>query len=66
MAHSTRSGPIPAKVVRDLIDGIAARDVPRHCDAALSGYMGDAAIGAAIMRWPAYGDTPRRSIAAIR
>jgi pyridoxine kinase len=35
--------------VRDLVDGIAARDVLRHCDAVLSGYMGDAAIGAAIL-----------------
>ena len=37
------------EAVRDLIDGIAARDVLRHCDAVLSGYMGDAAIGAAIL-----------------
>ncbi len=35
--------------VRDLVDGIAARDVLRHCDAVLSGYMGDAAIGQAIL-----------------
>jgi pyridoxine kinase len=35
--------------VRDLVDGIAARDVLRHCDAVLSGYMGDAAIGEAIL-----------------
>ena len=35
--------------VRDLVDGIAARDVLRHCDAVLSGYMGDAAIGGAIL-----------------
>jgi pyridoxine kinase len=35
--------------VRDLVDGIAARDVLKHCDAVLSGYMGDAAIGAAIL-----------------
>src|SRR6202021_4083651 len=35
--------------VRELVDGIAARDVLRHCDAVLSGYMGDAAIGAAIL-----------------
>jgi pyridoxine kinase len=35
--------------VRDLVDGIAARNVLRHCDAVLSGYMGDAAIGAAIL-----------------
>jgi len=35
--------------VRELVDGIAARDVLRHCDAVLSGYMGDAEIGAAIL-----------------
>ena len=35
--------------VRQLVDGIAERDVLRHCDAVLSGYMGDAAIGAAIL-----------------
>jgi pyridoxine kinase len=35
--------------VSDLVDGIAARDVLRHCDGVLSGYMGDAAIGEAIL-----------------
>ena len=35
--------------VRDLVDGIAARDVLKRCDAVLSGYMGDAAIGDAIL-----------------
>ena len=35
--------------VRELVDGIAARDVLRHCDAVLSGYMGDAGIGEAIL-----------------
>ncbi len=35
--------------VRELVDGIEARDVLRHCDAVLSGYMGDPAIGAAIL-----------------
>ena len=35
--------------VRDLVDGIAARDALRSCDAVLSGYMGDAAIGEAIL-----------------
>jgi pyridoxine kinase len=35
--------------VRELVDGIEARDVLKHCDAVLSGYMGDAAIGEAIM-----------------
>ncbi len=35
--------------VRDLVDGIAARDALRSCDAVLSGYMGDAEIGEAIL-----------------
>ena len=35
--------------VRELVDGIAARDVLGRCDAVLSGYMGDAAIGEAIL-----------------
>jgi pyridoxine kinase len=35
--------------VRELVDGIEAREVLRHCDAVLSGYMGDPAIGAAIL-----------------
>jgi len=35
--------------VRELVDGIAARDVLRRCDAVLSGYMGDAGIGSAIL-----------------
>ena len=35
--------------VRDLVDGIAARDALRHCDAVLSGYMGDKGIGEAIV-----------------
>jgi hypothetical protein len=35
--------------VRDLVDGIAARDALRHCDAVLAGYMGDAGIGEAIL-----------------
>jgi pyridoxine kinase len=35
--------------VADLIDGIAARGVLHTCDAVLSGYMGDAAIGEAIL-----------------
>jgi pyridoxine kinase len=37
------------EAVKELVDGIAARDVLRHCDAVLSGYMGDAAIGEAIL-----------------
>lgn len=35
--------------VRELVDGIAERDVFPTCDAVLSGYMGDAAIGEAIL-----------------
>lgn len=35
--------------VRDLIDGIAARDALRRCDAVLSGYVGDAGVGDAIL-----------------
>src|SRR5580658_6654127 len=35
--------------VRELVDGIEARDVLKHCDAVLSGYMGDATIGAAVL-----------------
>lgn len=35
--------------VRDLVDGIAARGVLPSCDAVLSGYMGDPAIGGAIL-----------------
>ncbi|MGE0416178.1 MAG: pyridoxal kinase PdxY [Acetobacteraceae bacterium] len=35
--------------VRELVDGIAARDALRRCDAVLSGYMGDAGIGEAIL-----------------
>src|SRR3984885_9126431 len=35
--------------VRELVDGIEARDVLKQCDAVLSGYMGDAAIGAAVL-----------------
>jgi pyridoxine kinase len=38
-----------AESVRDLVDGIAARDVLRRCDAVLSGYMGDPGIGTAIL-----------------
>ncbi len=38
-----------AQSVRSLIDGIEARGVLRTCDAVLSGYMGDAAIGEAVL-----------------
>ncbi|HET8996573.1 MAG TPA: pyridoxal kinase PdxY [Acetobacteraceae bacterium] len=37
------------EAVRALVDGIAARNVLQQCDAVLSGYMGDPAIGAAIL-----------------
>lgn len=37
------------EMVRDLIDGIGARDALARCDAVLSGYMGDAGIGSAIL-----------------
>lgn len=35
--------------VRELVDGIAERGALARCDAVLSGYMGDATIGAAIL-----------------
>jgi pyridoxine kinase len=35
--------------VRELVDGIAARDALAGCDAVLSGYIGDAAIGEAVL-----------------
>ena len=57
------------EAVRELVDGIAARDVLRHCDAVLSGYMGDAGIGEAILHAVdprAARRTRARSIAAIR
>ncbi len=38
-----------AELVRDLVEGIAERGVLGTCDAVLSGYMGDAAIGGAIL-----------------
>ncbi len=37
------------EMVRALIDGIGARDALARCDAVLSGYMGDAGIGSAIL-----------------
>lgn len=39
----------PAAAVRDVVDGIAARDVLGRCDAVLSGYVGGADIGEAIL-----------------
>jgi pyridoxine kinase len=35
--------------VRNLLDGIAARDAFRHCDAVLSGYVGGVDVGQSIM-----------------
>ncbi len=37
------------QAVRDVVDGIAARGVLPGCDAVLSGYMGDADVGEAIL-----------------
>ena len=36
-------------MVRELVDGIGARGALARCDAVLSGYMGDAGIGSAIL-----------------
>jgi pyridoxine kinase len=38
-----------AELVRDLVQGIEDRDALPRCDAVLSGYMGDAAIGEAVL-----------------
>jgi pyridoxine kinase len=38
-----------AELVRDVVEGIAERGALARCDAVLSGYMGDAAIGQAIL-----------------
>jgi pyridoxine kinase len=38
-----------AEMVRDIVQGIEERGVLPRCDAVLSGYMGDATIGAAIV-----------------
>ena len=39
----------PARAIGELVDGIAERGALPDCDAVLSGYMGDAAIGVAIL-----------------
>lgn len=39
----------PGSVITALIDGIAARGVMVQCDAVLSGYLGDAATGQAVL-----------------
>lgn len=41
---------LPAGQVAALIEGIAARGVLKHCDAVLSGYIGDASLGEVILR----------------
>jgi pyridoxine kinase len=38
-----------AELISDLVEGIAERGALERCDAVLSGYMGDAAIGEAIL-----------------
>jgi pyridoxine kinase len=38
-----------AELINELVDGIAERGAMDRCDAVLSGYMGDAAIGEAIL-----------------
>lgn len=38
----------PAELISEVVEGIAERGVLDRCDAVLSGYMGDAAIGEAI------------------
>jgi pyridoxine kinase len=38
-----------AELIQDLVEGIAERGALPRCDAVLSGYMGDAAIGEAIL-----------------
>ncbi|MFQ6017949.1 MAG: pyridoxal kinase PdxY, partial [Kiloniellaceae bacterium] len=40
---------LPAEHVRRVIDGIAARGVLGACDAVLSGYLGDAGLGEAVL-----------------
>lgn len=39
----------PGAMVRDVVDGIEARGLLPGCDAVLSGYMGDAATGEAVL-----------------
>ncbi len=39
----------PASLVQELVEGIAEREALPRCDAVLSGYMGDAATGQAIL-----------------
>jgi len=46
---SWRGQVLGAQAVREVVQGIEERGVLSRCDAVLSGYMGDAAIGAAIL-----------------
>lgn len=39
----------PPALIRDLVQGIAERGALRHCDAVLSGYLGDVGTGEAIL-----------------
>ncbi len=62
-------GPVfDAAMIREVVRGIGERGVLSTCDAVLSGYMGSAEIGAAILeRWTPCGRrTPERSTAATR
>ena len=55
--------------IDELVEGIAARGVLAHCDGVLSGYMGSAEIGDAILAAVARvraAQPAARSIAAIR
>ncbi len=48
--HGTFTGQVfTGEAVRSLVDGIAARGLLPRCDAVLSGYMGDAGIGEAVL-----------------
>ena len=48
--HGAFKGQVfPGDAVRDIIDGIEARALLPRCDAVLSGYMGDAATGHAVL-----------------
>ena len=55
-------------MIRELMQGLGERGVLRRCDGVLSGYVGSAEIGAAILDAVAQVKraNPRRSIAAIR
>lgn len=47
--ETVRGTVLGADLVRDTVTGIAERDVLGRCDAVLSGYLGDAAIGHAVV-----------------